>query len=101
MASAGKRGTAHVIAFLSAGSWPVISDQAPASPAATHFLIEPSARHGERGMFGRFPLLRSGAPAQEPTQALPGTEEKIRVMIERAALREQLFHPLDGQVGAA
>jgi hypothetical protein len=32
----------------------------------------------------------------EPTDAAPGTEEKIRVLTERAARREQLFHPLDG-----
>ena len=32
----------------------------------------------------------------EPTDALPGTEKKIRVMAERAARREQLFHPQDG-----
>lgn len=33
----------------------------------------------------------------EPTDALPGSEQKIRVMTERAARREQLFHPQDGQ----
>lgn len=32
----------------------------------------------------------------EPTDALPGSEKKIRVMIERADRREQLFHPEDG-----
>lgn len=32
----------------------------------------------------------------EPTDALPGSEQKIRVLIERAARREQLFHPDDG-----
>jgi hypothetical protein len=32
----------------------------------------------------------------EPTGAPPGSERKIRVMIERAARREALFHPLDG-----
>ena len=32
----------------------------------------------------------------EPTAAGPGTESKIQVMIERAARREPLFHPLDG-----
>lgn len=31
----------------------------------------------------------------EPTTALPGTEEKVRVMIQRAALRQGLFHPND------
>jgi hypothetical protein len=32
----------------------------------------------------------------EPTDAAPGSEEKIRVLTERASRREQLFHPLDG-----
>lgn len=32
----------------------------------------------------------------EPTEALPGTELKIRVMTERAGRREELFHPHDG-----
>jgi hypothetical protein len=39
---------------------------------------------------------KRGALPKEPTDALPGTERKIRVMMERAARREQLFHPLDG-----
>ncbi len=43
---------------------------------------------------------RTGSPPQEPTAALPGTEAKIQVMIERAARRESLFHPLDGLVRA-
>jgi hypothetical protein len=32
----------------------------------------------------------------EPTNAEPGSEQKIRVLIERARRREALFHPLDG-----
>ena len=35
----------------------------------------------------------------EPTSALPGSEQKIRVMAERAARRQQLFHPMDGLIG--
>ncbi len=35
-------------------------------------------------------------PPGEPTPAGPGSECKIEVMIERAARREPLFHPLDG-----
>jgi hypothetical protein len=31
----------------------------------------------------------------EPTDALPGTEAKVRVLEERARRREQLFHPQD------
>ena len=38
----------------------------------------------------------SSAPlAAEPTTALPGTKQKVRVMAERAHRREQLFHPAD------
>jgi hypothetical protein len=36
-----------------------------------------------------------GYQLPEPTDALPGSEEKIRVLEERARRREQLFHPLD------
>ena len=32
----------------------------------------------------------------EPTEALPGTETKIQILIARAARREPLFHPYDG-----
>jgi hypothetical protein len=32
----------------------------------------------------------------EPTNAAPGSERKIRILTERAARREPLFHPLDG-----
>ena len=32
-----------------------------------------------------------------PTPARPGTEEKIRVLAERYARREQLFHPRDAK----
>ncbi len=35
-------------------------------------------------------------PPGEPTDALPGSERKIRILVERAARREPLFHPLDG-----
>lgn len=52
-------------------------------------------------MFGKLPLFRTGTLPRDPTQALPGTEEKVRVMIGRAARREQLFHPLDGRIGAS
>ena len=41
-------------------------------------------------------LLEPLAPAGEPTDALPGSEVKIRIMIERAARGEPLFHPQDG-----
>jgi hypothetical protein len=47
----------------------------------------------------REPISRPG----EPTPAAPGSPRKIRVLMERAARREPLFHPLDGtrrRVGA-
>lgn len=47
-------------------------------------------------MLGNSIIRRAGALPKEPTTAPPGSEEKIRVMTERAARREQLFHPLDG-----
>jgi hypothetical protein len=40
-------------------------------------------------------LWTSSRPGQ-PTPAGPGSEHKIRVMIERALRREPLFHPKDG-----
>lgn len=36
----------------------------------------------------------------EPTDAEPGTEEKIRVLAERLRLRQQLWHPLDAKLPA-
>ena len=39
----------------------------------------------------REPLSRLG----EPTEASPGSPSKVRVLMERAARRESLFHPGD------
>lgn len=33
-----------------------------------------------------------------PTDALPGSEEKIAVLTQRAALRQELFHPQDAEM---
>lgn len=41
-----------------------------------------------------FPANLAPLPAL-PTTAAPGTEEKIRIMAERYARREQLTHPYD------
>jgi hypothetical protein len=38
-----------------------------------------------------------GYELPEPTQALPGTPEKVAVLEERARLRQQLFHPDDAK----
>lgn len=40
-----------------------------------------------------------GSRRGEPTNALPGTEEKIRVLEERAAKGLALFHPQDARPG--
>jgi hypothetical protein len=37
-------------------------------------------------------------PARAPTTALPGSEEKIRVMQERAAAGQTIFHPGDARL---
>lgn len=34
----------------------------------------------------------------EPTDALPGTPEKVEVMVERARLGQQIFHPDDAEL---
>jgi hypothetical protein len=41
------------------------------------------------------PLGPLSVPGQ-PTDAPPGSEQKVRIMIERASRREPLFHPRDG-----
>ena len=52
-----------------------------------YYELKAELTPNESGSTGRYPA--------EPTTALPGTEEKIRVMRERAARREKLFHPED------
>jgi hypothetical protein len=49
-------------------------------------------------MYSHPDAFRSGSLPAQPTEALPGTEQKIRVMIERAGRREALFHPMDGLI---
>jgi hypothetical protein len=51
------------------------------------------ARRGVKDFNGRVPL-----PA--PTEALPGTAEKVAVLQERARLGQALWHPLDAQLDA-
>jgi hypothetical protein len=56
----------------------------------------------------RFPMKRGGyaarpaserpgrkRPLPEPTNARPGSEEKIRVLMQRVEKRQQLWHPRD------
>ncbi len=41
------------------------------------------------------------AVAAKPTQALPGTEEKVEILAERARLGLSLWHPRDARIEAA
>ena len=41
--------------------------------------------------------VRKAKLPSEPTDAVPGTEQKIDILTERAARGEILFHPHDGQ----
>jgi len=52
----------------------------------------PSSRRGVPG--GANP---SPPPPPEPTDAPPGSAEKVRVLIEREARCVGLWHPLDGR----
>jgi len=42
-----------------------------------------------------FEPSRRRRPADAPTQALPGSLEKIRILAERWASNQELFHPED------
>lgn len=65
----------------------------------------PAVREAAGGGFGHGYEGRRRRPGRrlpaEPTDALPGTEAKIRVLERRAARGEQLFHPLDARLDAA
>jgi hypothetical protein len=55
-------------------------------------LYPPTSKFARRGVgtgSGRV------SPAAEPTDALPGTPEKVAVMELRAKLRQELWHPGD------
>lgn len=41
------------------------------------------------------PVREPASRPNEPTDASPGSPRKIRVLMERAARREPLFHPQD------
>jgi hypothetical protein len=49
-------------------------------------------------MSDEFDFRGPGALPAQPTSALPGTPEKIALLAERVARREQLFHPLDAKI---
>src|SRR5262249_45286616 len=55
----------------------------------------PGAAGVRRGMDPRPQPREAYSRPGEPTTAPPGSPRKIRVLMERAARREPLFHPLD------
>jgi hypothetical protein len=53
----------------------------------------PVSKFGRRGLGNH---LKSKLPLPErATSAIPGSEEKIRILMERVAKGQQLFHPED------
>ncbi len=52
---------------------------------------------GIYGSMGHKSTKHRAAPC-EPTGALPGTPEKIAVLEQRAALGQELWHPLDPNI---
>jgi hypothetical protein len=57
-------------------------------------LYPPTDKSSRRGVGN----VRGAAPLPaEPTSTLPGTEEKVRVLEQRAARGEELWHPLDSR----
>lgn len=54
-------------------------------------LYESTSKFARRGVGN----LIGSQPLPEPTDALPGTPEKLAVLEARAALGQQLFHPAD------
>lgn len=63
--------------------WPCYYNPAIMSRYPIHPKSVPGILHGE----GHLP---------QTTNAMPGTEEKIQVMMQRAERGEALFHPMDG-----
>lgn len=43
------------------------------------------------------PDFNGAAKPCQPTASMPGTEEKIRVLMDRVAAKEELHHPEDAQ----
>ncbi len=54
-------------------------------------LYPPTSKFARRGLG----LSAARALPPQPTPALPGTPEKIAVLAQRAALRQELWHPDD------
>lgn len=53
----------------------------------------PVSKFGKRGVG----TLNESRPAEEPTETLPGTEERILALQARAEAQQELKHPLDAQ----
>lgn len=71
---------------------PRITD--PGLEANTVDLLGPNDR---LMAIGYVDFLCQAKRPQEPTEALPGSADKVRVMEERAKRGESLFHPEDAQ----
>lgn len=54
----------------------------------------PVSRYGNR----LAEVLSRHITMPEPTDAIPGTEEKVQVLERRARLKQHLFHPEDSLV---
>jgi hypothetical protein len=55
------------------------------------------ARNRAADAAARRPEPASPRPRPEPTAALPGSEEKIRVLMERVRLGQELWHEGDAR----
>lgn len=56
---------------------------------------QPKTNHGKR--FDE--TKKQAGPPDSPTDATPGSEAKILVLIDRVALRQDLHHPKDARKG--
>jgi len=61
-------------------------------------LYPSTSKYGRRGV-GNF--SGRGAPPSAPTDAKPGSEEKILVLMERARLKQSLWHPQDATLAGS
>lgn len=57
-------------------------------------LYPPTSKFARKGVADGWFL---GRPLPEPTDAVPGTPEKLAVLERRAAAGQQLFHPHDAR----
>jgi hypothetical protein len=64
-----------------------------------YYTLEINALYVTESKFGRrsYPDFYGSAPLPDPTDARPGTPEKVAVMEERANRGESIFHPEDAK----